>query len=211
MTDVDGSLGERAASVATFFLIEHGRLHAAAVGGDENSYQDGLLGGLTDDQLRARPGGLNSIAFLLWHDTRFEDVVVNRLLRGAPEVLSSGGWAGRLGVETRHLGTGMSDDDATGFGDRVDLAGLLAYRAAVGRETRAWVETGGLDTIPERPDIAARMADAADEVTGAESWMPALWSAMSGLELLVVPVLTHGFVHVGEARVTRSRLVGPGR
>ena len=208
---MEGSSGAQTISPALLFLIEHGRLHAAAVGGDEQSYQDGLLKGLTDDQLRARPGGLNSIAFLLWHATRFEDVVVNRLLRGGPEILTSGEWAGRLGVETRHLGTGMSDDDATGFGDRVDVAGLLAYRAAVGRETRAWVETGGLDGIPERPDIAARMADAADEVRGAESWMPALWSSMSGLELLLVPVLTHGFVHIGEARVTRSRLVGPGR
>jgi hypothetical protein len=38
---------------AEFFLIQHGRLHAADVG-DPGSMWDRMAGGLTDDQMRGR-------------------------------------------------------------------------------------------------------------------------------------------------------------
>src|SRR5437879_2163982 len=82
------------------FLLEHAHLHAAEVSGDPrvHSLEDGLLSGLSDADLRARPQGLNSIAWLLWHVTRFEDVAINAVLRDAPEVLDREGWAAQLGV-----------------------------------------------------------------------------------------------------------------
>jgi len=39
---------------------------------------DRILGGISDDQMRLRPGKeTNSIAWLVWHMARTEDVVVN--------------------------------------------------------------------------------------------------------------------------------------
>ena len=94
------------------FLAHHAHLHAASTSGaDDVSLEDGLCHGLTGEQLRSRPDGLNSIAWLLWHITRFEDVVVNTVLRGVPDVLDRDGWLRRLCVETRQIGTGSSDDE----------------------------------------------------------------------------------------------------
>src|SRR3712207_3359963 len=42
------------------FLADHARLHAAATSGSADvSFEDALCHGLADDQLRARPEGLN--------------------------------------------------------------------------------------------------------------------------------------------------------
>ena len=47
--------------------------HAFEVG-DGRSYGDRVFGGLTDDQMRARPGrSLNPLVWLLWHMARTED------------------------------------------------------------------------------------------------------------------------------------------
>src|SRR5919202_998908 len=92
-------------------LADHARVHSrAATGSADLSMEDVLCDGLTDEQLRGRPAdGMNSVAWLLWHHTRIEDVVVNTLVRGVPEVLDRGGWPDRLGVEARHVGTGSGD------------------------------------------------------------------------------------------------------
>ena len=49
------------------------------------------------DQMRLRPHPqLNSIAWLLWHMARSEDMGVNRLIANRPDVLTGDGWASRL-------------------------------------------------------------------------------------------------------------------
>src|SRR3712207_6038315 len=102
----------------TLFLADHARIHAAAVSAADDpaivalagfSYEDATLYKLADADLVACPdGGGNSIAWLLWHMARLEDVVVNTLLRGAPEVLDRDGWVATLGIATRDVGTGNS-------------------------------------------------------------------------------------------------------
>jgi hypothetical protein len=52
--------------------------------------------GASDSQLRARPFGLHSIAWLLWHISRCEDIGVNRILVDRKQVLDEGGWIDRL-------------------------------------------------------------------------------------------------------------------
>src|SRR5260370_6561722 len=117
------------------FLTQHGTLHASATSGTNDvSFQDGLCEGLTDLQVRERPDGLNSIIWLLWHITRFEDVVVNTVLRGAPEVFDRDDWRQRLGISSRLAGTGSNDDELREFGEQIIPDALLADRPAGGGE-----------------------------------------------------------------------------
>jgi len=49
-----------------------------------------ILDALTDDQIRSRPdAAVNSIAWLLWHVARGEDVYMNRLLADRSQVLEA--------------------------------------------------------------------------------------------------------------------------
>ena len=209
------------------FLADHSRIHGAATSTEAElaaaggfTMQDDTLKRLDEGELRASPDGLCSIVWHLWHMTRIEDVVVNTLLRGEPEVLDRdagsdealagraavGGWLGRLGVDVRLVGTGDTDEEVHAFSERVDVAALLAYREAVGRATRDWVSTADLAVLDGVPDIAARLAASPPIVGERARWLTRFYTGKSGAFLLAFPVTNHGFMHWAEARVTRARL-----
>jgi DinB family protein len=190
-----------------FFLMQHARLHAASTSGAcDLSYQDDVCEGLTGAQLLERPDGMNSIAWLLWHLTRFEDVVINTVLRGTDEVLDRDDWLARLGLTSRLAGTGSGDDELAAFGAAVAPEALLAYRAAVGRETRAWVAGVPDAVLAAVPNVAERLARAPLALDERAAWVRALWANKTGYALLSLPILGHGHVHIGHAQVTRAHL-----
>ena len=189
------------------YLGDHARLHVAHVSAHKGySLLDPLLDGLTESDLRARPPGLNSICWILWHMTRFEDVVVNIALQNMPDVLTCENWLTRLGHQSALVGTSSGDDEARDFSDRVNLAALLEYREAVGRHTRAWLSGVPLDTLDAVPDLTTRFTGFPGAFDERSSWVQALWQGWSGHELLALPVIGHGHIHLGEARVTRSQI-----
>ncbi len=60
------------------FLTQHAAVHTAEISGIDWSVHDEALAGLTEAQLRWVPRpGQNSIAWLLWHITRIEDMTIN--------------------------------------------------------------------------------------------------------------------------------------
>lgn len=158
MVRTDAATAEgRTMDTVSFFLIAHGRLHAADVAGGA-PYADRVFSGLSDDQMRARPGkGLNSLVWLLWHMARTEDVAVNVVVAGRPQVLDAD-WLRRLDVPWRTIGTGMTHEEVSQLTARADIAAVRAYRSAVGLRTRevvgalrpeAWDEILGIaDTAP---------------------------------------------------------------
>jgi hypothetical protein len=195
-------------NAAEFLLEQHGRLHAADLG-DPRSMWERMAGGLPDDVMRRRPPGMNSLAWLLWHTARTEDVVVNLVVTAGQQVFDDG-WARRLGVARRDIGTGMTDAEVTELSERLDLAAARAYRAAVGRRTReaapalpdaAWTETVGA------VDVAR--ATAAGAFGPAAGWVEKVWSGVSRASRLGGTVIAHNAMHLGEVVVIRSQLGVP--
>ncbi len=105
------------------FLRDHAILHAPGVGAPEGGFsmELNILHGLTDDQLRLRPQGWNSIASLLWHIARFEDVGVNVIVAARPQVFSEGNWLDRLRIGRRDVGTGLTDEEVEAYQKYVRL------------------------------------------------------------------------------------------
>ncbi|MDP9358996.1 MAG: DinB family protein [Chloroflexota bacterium] len=123
--------------IREFFLTQHARSHAAAVAGGDPSNQDLLLSGVTEEQIRQRPHpSTNSLAWLLWHMTRAEDIGINLVIAGRGQVLDEEKWATRLGIPHRDLGAGMTDKEVEGFTERIDISALLAYRRQPGGARR---------------------------------------------------------------------------
>jgi len=101
------------------------------------------------DKLAVKPAsGSNSIAWLVWHVARIEDVVVNSVARGVPQVLIADKWGLRLGVDETQIGTGLNDDEVADFSRRVDVGSLLEYWDAVQRHTQPWLSDVSLDGRP---------------------------------------------------------------
>ena len=178
-----------------FFLTRYGEVHKGLV--------DGLFGSLSEARLRARPHpGVNTVAWLLWHSARIEDVAVNRFLTERPQVLEE--WIERLAVPRRDVGTGMSDPEVDELSARIDLHALRGYWGAVTARTLAAVEKlRGSDLEAPVPGERVRSVVLSEGVVapGAE-WLTEFWAeGRSRAWVLAQTALLHPYGHYYEARV----------
>ena len=179
-----------------FFLSRYNDLHGGLV--------DGLFSKLSEAQLRGRPHpGVNTVAWLLWHSARIEDVGVNRFLSDRPQALDEG-WLGRLKVPRRDVGTGISDAEVDELSLRIDLESLRGYWEAVTTRTLAVVETlKGTDLEALVPGERVKSVVLAEDVVapGAE-WLTEFWAGgRSRAWVLAQMALLHPYGHYYEARV----------
>ncbi len=90
--------------------------------------------GLTDEQLYYQPtSDTNSIAWLVWHLSRWRDAK-GATISGVPQVWISEGWAERFGMGADRTGLGDTVEQVASFKpDRDDLLGYAgaAHRAIV--------------------------------------------------------------------------------
>jgi len=178
-----------------FFLTRYGEVHTGLV--------DGLFARLSEAQLRARPHpGVNTVAWLLWHSARIEDVAVNRFLSDRPQVLED--WLERLAVRRRDVGTGMSGAEVDELSARIDVHALRGYWGAVTARTLSAVETfRGSDLEAPVPGERVRSVVLSEGVVapGAE-WLTEFWAGeRSRAWTLSQTALLHPYGHYYEARV----------
>lgn len=198
---------------AGLFLYSHARAHSARVVGEEPSreyYEDRAVDGLTEAQLRLRPHGLNSIALLLWHVARTEDVAANLVVAGRLQVLDSGGWAERLRVTRRDLGEGLTPQEVGEISEALDVPAVRAYRHAVALQTRALVQAlppEEWDRVVERSTIERAFAEGAFRSDAA--WPHTFWGGRPVARLLSWPCLGHSLMHLGQAMWVRRLIEAP--
>jgi uncharacterized damage-inducible protein DinB len=143
-----------------------------------NSFRDAVKD-LTNEQLHFRPLGKgNSIAFMLWHTARTEDLVVNFLLRKKPPVWNAEGWDKKFGMDPRAQGTGMTAEQAASI--RIpNLQDFLKYMANVFQTSEAYldvVQEADLEQVQEYQFLGKQ----------------------SGYQVIGGVVLQHGSGHLGE-------------
>ncbi len=188
-------LGAGAVDAIGFFLTRYGEVHKGLV--------DSLFDSLSEERLRARPHpGVNTVAWLLWHSARIEDVALNRFLTDRPQVLEE--WFERLAVPRRDVGTGMSDAEVDELSARIDLHALRGYWNAVMARTFAAVETlRDSDLAAPVPGERVRSVVLSEGVVapGAE-WLTEFWAGgRSRAWVLAQTALLHPYGHYFEARV----------
>ena len=187
------------------FLQQHSVVHSAAVGGNKVSAAERTLTGLSDEQMRVRPReDLNSIAWLVWHIARAEDIMVSRVLAGRPQVFDDA-WAKRLGITRRDFGIGMSSAEVSDLTRQIDLGALREYRDAVGLRTRE-VVSGFKDQDWQGEVTAPAMEQAAAEGAFGARTEPMV-KAFSGRPRAMVLsgiALFHPAGHLGEAVTVRG-------
>ena len=192
------------------FLLEHARAHSAkmAPANGDVSFEDVVFGGLTDEQLRQRPQpGINSLAWLLWHMARSEDMAVNILIAGQPQLIEAGGWMRKLGLSRVDIGTGMSDDEVSDFTATVEIDAIRAYRAAVGKRTREVVAALRPEQLEEPIDgsyLERAYAEGAIAPNG--EWLRGFIKGRTTEFVLCHVGTRHNYIHIGEAMCVRSLL-----
>lgn len=191
------------------FLTQHGATHSSKLAPEILwSCYDEVLGQLPDEQWRVIPGNReHSIAWLVWHMARTEDITMNLLLAQKPQVLDRGGWFAKMNLAVRNNGSGSSLADAKRLSETINLHALRAYRLAVGRQTRRNVKT--LTTAQLSQLVGKdRMAWAAqqDILVEAASDVGEYWQRQTLAGLLLMPPTRHNFIHLNQARQLVEKL-----
>jgi uncharacterized damage-inducible protein DinB len=192
--------------VPGFFLLQHAAIHGG--------WTRALLTDLSERQLRDRPtSDVNSIAWLLWHIARGEDIGINLFVGRTSQVLNDEGWLARLNVTARDLGVGMSDEEADELSATVDLAALRGYWDAVGQRTRTVVGSLSAADLDEVIDAALvkRIVEEQDALRECARWGLKVWADRSRGDFLGYLGLSHAYEHFGGARVLRGMLGFRGR
>lgn len=191
------------------FLDHHTMLHTSAVADSAHgsfanlrgSFADLLWQDLTAEQARyLPPNGEHTIIWCLWHSARIEDVTMNMLLAGRPQVWQDEAWSERLHPTNPDTANATTPAEVAALSASLDLDGLREYRAAVGRRTRENVqalEPGDLQqkVNPERiaaVRAAGVVAEEAHEIIN-------YWSKRTLAGLLLMPATRHNMVHLNEA------------
>jgi uncharacterized damage-inducible protein DinB len=185
-------------------LDEHGRMHAAGVTGDKGRGR-ATFGRLSDEQMRVRPReDINSLAWLLWHIARAEDVFANVVLSGRDQVMDDA-WLARLKTERRDFGIGMAKPEVAELTARADIAALREYRDAVGHRSQEIVR--GFEPSDWQGELSAVRLEKAAALGcfGARSEMVVkAFAGRARMGMLGVFLVTHSALHMGEAATVRT-------
>ena len=206
------ALGQPAAQppAINLFLSLHARVHCAQISRPAQwSFEDEVWQNATEPILRnIPPRGAHSIAWIIWHIARIEDVTMNMLVAGSSQLLQPGGWLDQLRIDVRHTGNAMDRAAVVELSAAIDLQALRAYRLAVGHRTRRIVQQLRPDELRQKVDperieqvrLAGAVPEAAAEILE-------YWGKRTIAGLLLMPATRHSFLHLNEAlRVRQSHL-----
>ncbi len=202
----DSSRFEEARSL---FLSHHGELHTREVHPAGSwSYEDEIFSDLTNIQTRAilKKEG-HSIAWLIWHLARIEDVTMNLLIADRDQIFNQGDWQAKMNVRYIDTGNAMTPAEITALSANIDIPALRAYRLAVGIGTRELVDGLDPDILMEKvqPVRLDRIRKEGAVVESASSLLD-YWGRRDVTGILLMPATRHNFVHLNEAHKIKIKL-----
>jgi len=189
------------------FLSQHAAVHTAQISGNSVwSLHDEVLAGLNDESLRRVPRpGQNSIAWLLWHITRIEDMTIHTLTFEQPQVWNLT-WAERLTFPLPDCGASMDELEVANFSERICVSALIEYRAAVGASTRRSVSS--LSAVQAKeivPTPTVRKLVDEGSISPKANWLFEYYTNRTRAFFLTRTATSHNFIHLNEVgRVARK-------
>jgi len=191
------------------FMKQHAILHTGGITQSGAwSFEDTILNDMSVEQIRHIPkNSSHSVAWLIWHMTRIEDVAINMLVAGSPQTLHTGNWYSKIKVDPRDTGNLMAPEIIARLSAAVDIDALRAYRLAVGRRTRAIVDQLPPEALKQKvaPDRLQKLLDEGAVVENAVGLID-YWGKRDIAGLLLMPATRHNIVHLNEAlRIKKKR------
>jgi hypothetical protein len=146
------------------------------------SIVDGLfLKGVSDEQMRHQPKeGLNSIAWYIWHTSRWQDFANTLIDTNRTQILDEQ-WLARTKTARRDVGTGMTREECAAFNESADVAGIRAYWDAVGIAVREVARSVKSEELSKPVDTARlqRMPHDGTIANERAGWLPSFLEGKS--------------------------------
>jgi len=191
------------------FLQQHASLHSSLVAPSPlGSLEDLILNDLSEAQFRAiPPKGEHSIAWIIWHLARIEDIAMNLVVAGGEQVFSGDDWAERLNSPILHSGNAMPMEEVIKLSDKLDITALRAYRVAVGRRTQQITRELPPEQLKHKVDVA-RLPRLFEQgaLIEASRGIADYWSKRTLAGLLLMPASRHLLTHLNEAIGIKKKL-----
>jgi hypothetical protein len=184
------------------FFKQHAMLHSFAMARTEPfSLEDEVFEDLNEERARRIPGNSeHSIVWNIWHIARIEDVTMNILVAGSPQILNRGHWIRKLMVPFRDTGNAMGKLEIENLSNKIVIKALRSYRVAVGRKTSEIVKQLQFQDLKNKVD-PARLEQVRKEgaVVEAASGLLDYWGRRNIAGLLLMPATRHNLVHLNES------------
>ncbi len=201
---------EDPSKVVALFLDHHAMVHSAQMaGGGLWSFEDEVLQGLEEADFRKIPDNEDhSVAWVLWHLARIEDVTMNTLVGGKPQVFWEENWRTSLNFNSCETGNAMDSSEIRILSASINVEALKAYRVSVGRRTREIVKI--LKPVEFKQKMNPTCLEnimAEGTVVESTRWLIDYWGKKTIAGLLLMPPTRHNYVHLNEiARFKRKIL-----
>jgi hypothetical protein len=193
--------GEHEKAIA-LCLWQHAMVHASVMSQTGlYSFDDDLWDGLSEAAARRiPPKGEHSICWMMWHTARCEDITMNMLVAGSPQVLHRGGWLNQMKISICDTGSVMTIEEIAAFSASIDVTAIRTYRNAVGRRTREIIQQLAPGSLKQTVDPACiQQVLTEGAVLETARWLTDYWGSRTFAGLLKMPVTRHNFVHLNEA------------
>lgn len=192
------------------FFTQHAELHSSKLGGNVDwSLEDNIFIDLDDEAFRKiPPGNEHSIAWLLWHIARIEDVTMSMLVVGKPQLFVIDGWLETLGIEWIHTGNAMSAEEVHVLSEAIDMQRLRDYRLAVGQRTVDIIKSVAPEQMGIQVDVGRiqHVADCGAVIPEAYAVLD-YWSKRTIAGLLLMAATRHNLIHLNEAERIKVSLI----
>jgi hypothetical protein len=191
------------------FLRQHAMLHSARMAQTELwSFEDAILNDMSEERIRRIPRNCeHSVAWCIWHIARIEDVAMNLVVAGSPQILHRDNWLKRMRMTVGDTGNAMDERGVATLSATIDIEALRAYRVAVGRGTREMVQQLQPEALKQKVE-PSRLQQVLDQgaVVEAARGIVDYWSKRNIAGLLLMPATRHHLTHLNEAfRLKRRR------
>jgi hypothetical protein len=192
------------------FLSQHAMVHAAEMShAGLWSFEDEILEGVSGPQMRLIPHNCDhSIAWIFWHMTRIEDITMNLLMAGSPQVLLMENWLERMQIVVQDTGNAMTTATVVELSATINLEGLRAYRLSVGQRTRQIVKLLKWEQLKQKVDPAClRQITLQGALAETASDLLDYWGGLTMAGVLLMPPTRHNFIHLNEALRIRQKIM----
>jgi hypothetical protein len=195
------------------FLRQHAMVHDAEMSKSHlYSFADEVWHGADEAIIRRVPPKFDhSIAWLIWHIARIEDMTMNTLMTGRIQLFIQDDWLAKLNITEKHSGNVVMDDASViELSNAINIDALKAYRLEVGRATREAVATLQPEEVRQKVN-PTRLQGLLDDgsVPPEAAGLLEYWGNLTIAGLLMMPPTRHCLIHLNEALKVKKKCRSP--
>lgn len=188
----------------------HAQLHSSRVSNsNEINYINPLINDLNTNEYAIMPGSKDeTIAWVLWHIARIEDLTINILIMNEQQVFNSE-WQSKLNVGISDTANALTDDEIMELSKKICINELLNYRDAVGIRTQEVLKQLVHDEMKkkiQKERIERILSEGGVTEQDESIWLLDFWGKKDYAGILLMPPTRHVTLHLNDCYKWKEKI-----